>query len=186
MKEIWTKIDHWLELNCHEILEDLLAGVTIEEIINLEQELDIKLPDLFKQCYQIHNGQDGSASGLLGEWELFSLANIKNEWNVMKDLVDDGTFTNITSQPDFGIKSDWWNEKWIPIAGNGAGDLICMDLDPATGGNVGQIITFFHTEANRYKLADDLEIWLEEFANDLENGKYKVRKNGRLTKIGNK
>ena len=62
----------------------------------------------------------------------------------------------------------------MPVAGNGCGDLICLDLDPPAGGAVGQVIEFLHADEDRTVLAPSLGAWLEGFAAGLEAGEYRV------------
>lgn len=183
MQKIWNKIENWLKSHNSAIFNNLSSGATEEKIMRIEDEMNIQFPEDFKQSYLIHNGQESETTPLIEEWELLSLEYILDEWHIMKNLYDQGRFLDATSKPIGEVKSDWWNPKWIPIASNGAGDLVCLDLDPAVGGNIGQIISFWHMDEQREKLADNFKSWLQQFANDLENGKYKVKKSGELIKI---
>lgn len=79
------------------------------------------------------------------------------------------------------MRATWWSEKWVPFAYNGAGDLQCVDLDPPSGGVVGQVVTYHHDRDLRERGADSLTHWLETLASDLEAAKYVVRK-GRLVR----
>lgn len=59
-------------------------------------------------------------------------------------------------EPDRGVRAKWFHDKWLPIADDGGGDLLCIDLDPAKGGTVGQIVEFRHEDFDRTRLAKDL------------------------------
>ncbi|SRR5258708_25640677 len=179
MQTTWKRIESWLAANAPKILNDLLPGATDEQFRSAEKLLGVEFPDDVKTSYNIHNGQQGLTAPLIGEWQLLSLKDIVSQWEIMKDLFDAGKFNNVTSTPIGPIKTDWWNVKWIPVAYNGAGDLYCLDLDPALGGDVGQIISFWHMEDRRERLAKNFQEWLQGFADDLEDGKYKLEK-GRL------
>jgi len=179
MEKIWNRIDSWLQANLPEIYSDLLPGATEEEIRLAEEHMGVYFPEDVKISYRIHNGQIGDESPLLGEWELLSLEDMINQWNIMKKLFDAGKFTNIASKPIGPVRADWWNIKWVPVAYNGAGDLYCLDLAPASGGEVGQIISFWHMDEKRERLASNFRNWLHRYADDIENGKYKVE-NGKL------
>jgi cell wall assembly regulator SMI1 len=76
--------------------------------------------------------------------------------------LDGGEFEDFEDVEPVGpVKGEfWWNPLWIPIATNGGGDDICIDLDPAEGGKVGQIITFWHDWELREVILDSLEEWL--------------------------
>lgn len=59
-------------------------------------------------------------------------------------------------EPERGVRAKWFHDKWLPIADNGGGDLLCIDLDPAKGGTVGQIVEFRHEDSDRPRAANDL------------------------------
>ncbi len=110
----------------------------------------------------------------MGEWQLLPLKYVMSQWDIMKGLHDAGKFMNVKSKPVGPVRDDWWNLRWVPIAHNGAGDLLSLDLEPAPGGHVGQVITFWHMDEKRERLSGDFHSWLQGFAEDLEKGKYKV------------
>ena len=58
----------------------------------------------------------------------------------------------------------WWSPRWIPLTGNGAGDHLCVDLDPAPGGAPGQVITMWHMDDVREVKAAGWAAWLEGVA----------------------
>jgi cell wall assembly regulator SMI1 len=105
-----------------------------------------------------------------------SFSRILDEWSVWKDLLDDGTFTEdgnvFTAEPDDGIKSNWWNPAWIPFTYNGAGDHLCLDLDPADGGAYAQIIRMWHDGVERTLENTSFTEWLTTYTEDLEQGRY--------------
>ena len=62
---------------------------------------------------------------------------------------------------DFDIEN-WWNEKWIPIFHNGAGDYICLDTGGIFTGREGQLIEFWHADKDRNIIAPTLELLLSK------------------------
>lgn len=177
MQDIWKRIESWLEVNTPEIHSDLLPGATEEEIRSAEKFMDIEFPVDVKTSYQIHNGQLGNSSPFMGEWQLYSLTDMMSTWKMLKNLFDSGKF-DVEGTPIGPVRAEWWNPKWIPVADNRTGDLHCLDLDPAPGGELGQIITFWHMDEQRERLANNFQEWLQRYAEDLENGKYTVEDGG--------
>ena len=55
---------------------------------------------------------------------------------------------------------------------NGGGDHHCLDLAPAPGGDVGQIIRMWHDDVARCVEARSFRAWLEAYADELEHGHY--------------
>lgn len=175
MKEVWNRIESWLKANAENVLDSLQPGATEEEIAETEKYLGVQLPEEIKESYRIHNGQyENKLIGFIEGRDFLSLNRIKSEWNVWKELVDGGDFEGNQGEPSGPVKPDWYNIKWIPITYNGSGDHHCIDLDPAEGGNTGQIIEMWHDEATRTVVSKSFKDWLEQFANALEEGEYEV------------
>ncbi|MDV2991669.1 MAG: hypothetical protein N4J56_001323 [Chroococcidiopsis sp. SAG 2025] len=170
MEEIWQRIDSWLQANTPHIFETLQSGASEAQIAELEAILSIKLPEDVKASYRIHNGQSIYKEGLFEGREFLSLERIREEWEVWKDLLDAGEFEGYESDPDVGIRNNWWNDKWIPITYDGAGNHDCLDLDPADGETVGQIITMYHDSGDREIVSSSLRAWLQKYADGLESG----------------
>ena len=171
MKEVWQHIETWLKAHNPELLKGINPGATEEQVRHLEEALGVKFPEPFRSSTLIHDGQDENLPGLINDWDLLSLHRIKAEWELWKELLDGGEFSDYQSQPEAGVKNNWWNERWIPIAGDGAGNFLCLDLDPAPGGDVGQIITMWHDDAERVIIAQSFKDWLGTFAAGLESRK---------------
>jgi molybdopterin molybdotransferase len=71
---------------------------------------------------------------------LLPCENIAEWWRTMAGLQDGGDFEDLEAEGDGGVKSDWWNKRWIPILEGPDGDLLCIDMDPDEGGVEGQVI----------------------------------------------
>ncbi len=100
----------------------------------------------------------------LGPFLLFSLAQIAQEHKDMMHLLKkEKRFQKIKIRSAKGIDSVWFSEFWLPIAGNGNGDLICVDLTPRKKPQQnGQLLLFAHELDIRPKLGDSIQ---EFFAN---------------------
>lgn len=172
MREIWNRIEHWLQANAPQIAETLQAGATEQQIDALESLLGTALPRDLRESMRIHDGQAAHAEvGFVDAQEFLSLERIRSEWVVWKDLLHTGTFEDSESDPAEGIRSDWWNPLWVPLTYDGAGNHSCIDLAPAEGGSVGQMITMWHDDAERTLLAPSFRAWLEAYATAMEDGR---------------
>jgi cell wall assembly regulator SMI1 len=172
MHEIWKKFEAWLETNWPDGLKDLNPPATAEEISALETALGVSLPADYVACLKTHNGQANTVGGLFDNTDFLSTSAIFDQWKVWKELLDSGTFDGNNSEPEPGIKDDWWNAKWIPFTYNGCGDHHCLDLAPAQGGRVGQVITMWHDMGERTLLADSFSSWFDAYVRDVIAGKY--------------
>ena len=89
---------------------------------------------------------------------------------MLGELLDDGDFADLEGEPDDGVASDFWQRGWVPFADNGAGDYLCVDLAPAAGGTVGQIIVHGHETGRHHVLAASLGEYLTALADRMEDG----------------
>lgn len=171
MTGTWKRIEYWLKGHAPILLSNLREPATSAEINDLEKTLSIKLPKSYIDFLKIHNGQIESGYGLIDLEILNSTEYISSHWSMWDELLRQDEFKTYKSTPDAGIKDDWWNTKWIPITSDGAGNHICIDLDPAQGGKRGQIISMIHDSPERELLANSFEEFIKEYVSDLEKGK---------------
>jgi len=183
MKSIWTRIETWLGAHAPEILQGLRPPATRNQIAEVEDVLDVSFPQDLVDTFLLHDGQNSRAPWLLTGWEFLSLDRIVSEWTVWKDLLDGGEFEEYESASDGHTVTDWYDAKWIPLTSDGAGDHHCLDLNPGPLGKEGQIILMWHDDDPRTVVASSYREWLEQFAADLEGGRYEV-KDGYLQKRG--
>src|SRR5687768_13251584 len=122
MVEVWARIEKWLEANAREVAAGLNPPASDEEIAKTEQFLGEALPEDARASFRCHDGQSSDSPGMLDGWELLSLARIRDEWQVWKQLLDGGDFASSVSDGDGAtVRSDWWNTAWIPLTYSGGG-----------------------------------------------------------------
>jgi len=177
MKTVWAEFEHWLKLNYPSGVKDLRPPATDKEIIELEIILDCLFPEDYVECLKIHNGQGQNSARLLAGMEYLSVERVEDEWEVWTELIDGGDFVSTKLKVDKGIKNCWWNKKWIPFAYNGAGDHLCLDLDPdiSNNGQVGQVITMWHDQHKRELLAPSFAVWFQQYVTEVIDGKYQYK-----------
>ena len=161
MNQQWERLEHRLEAHNRRLLDDLNPPGSDASIQILEQKIGIKLPIDFVECLKVHDGQKGKQEGLFSGLEFLSSARILAEWMVWQRLFKNGDFDGLQAQSGAGVQSVWWNPRWIPFTYNGAGDHLCLDLDPASGGQVGQVIAIWHDDGARKKKANNFAQWFE-------------------------
>lgn len=172
MQSTWDRISAWLSTNAPTVYSSLRPGASEEAIAATEATLGVRFPDDLRQSLAIHDGQDEEAPGLINGCELLSLERIVDEWSIWTELLNEGEFDGLTSESDDPVRGDWWNKAWVPLTYDGMGNHHCLDLDPADGGKVGQVIVMMQDDAYRPVIAPNYADWLEAFAEDLESGVY--------------
>lgn len=176
MKECWQRFEKWLANYAPDLIEALNPGASMEEISDLEKLIGKKLPNAFIDFYLIHNGQKFKSENLIDCESLLSVEHIIYNWKVWKELLDTKTFEELgvlyTSEPELGIKNNWWNPLWIPFVENGCGDFTCIDLDPSSDGKYGQVIRMWHDMSERELLGNSFSEWILNYVSGLEAGVY--------------
>jgi cell wall assembly regulator SMI1 len=155
--KLWKSLEEVLSADCKESLHKPAEAADLDR---LAKAIGQQLTEDFKASYMIYNGQDQDGVGLFipdnefdSHYYLMSIDEILVEWNNWKGLVDGGEFRNDESNPDDGVRADWWHPGWIPFMTNGSGDSICIDLAPADKGAIGQVFMMNHEAAERPLLA---------------------------------
>ncbi len=156
-----------------ELVADLNPPATDAQLDALEALIGQRLPEDFRQLYRLANGQRQGATPLFQEGYAFlSLDEVSENWLLMKSLYDDkqGFWENDT--PQGAVKDRWWHPSWIPFALMISGDMYCIDLDPASGGQVGQVLELIHDDTGRAHLGFSLNDFLGSYEQGLREGTY--------------
>jgi cell wall assembly regulator SMI1 len=180
---LWRRIETWLGENAPSVRKSLRPPAKDAAIDKLHARLGLMLPADFAESVRLHDGQKSDAEhglfplsedvlGAMPSFRLLTLTEIAREWAMMKGLHDGGEFTGRKSDPQRGIRADWWNPGWVPIADDGGGDYFCLDLAPGKGGTAGQVIVFFHDMHDRPLIARSYAAWLDKLAKGFAAGKY--------------
>jgi cell wall assembly regulator SMI1 len=107
---------------------------------------------------------------------LLTLENMVSEAKTMREMLEGGQFTYdgelLKGKPGKGIRGDWWNINWIPVASDYSGNLYCIDLAPVSSGRTGQIIEFLCEDSPRSLITLSFSDLISKFADDLEKGLY--------------
>jgi len=184
MKDIWDRIHVWLAAKAPMVLASLDPPATDEQLRAAEAAMGVSLPDDVKACYRIHDGQRVIATpvchdpdlrcapGFLYGEKWMSLDETVKRWRGLKERLDGGAFAGLRSSPYGPVRDDWWRPQWLPVTEGISGYLRCLDLAPAGGGHVGQLIYWRHNNAVRGVTAASPGEWVERFAGELERGNF--------------
>jgi molybdopterin molybdotransferase len=105
----------------------------------VERMIGRKLPDALRQFLLLHDGQEPGVP-MIESCPLLSAAQIATQHEMLL-AVCGSRKTFDSSKTDEGIQKIPFAPAWIPIAQSADGrDYLCLDLDPAEGGRIGQVI----------------------------------------------
>ena len=156
-----------------DLVADLNPPATDKQLDALETLTGQRLPDDFRRLYKLANGQnEGATSFFLDGYKFLSLEEISQDWIMMKKLNAQRFGFWESDTPQGVVKDRWWLPSWIPFAQDITGSSYCIDLDPAPGGQVGQVIAFIHDDTWRAHLGRSLNDYLGDYEKGLRAGTY--------------
>ncbi|AJX35248.1 SMI1/KNR4 family protein [Burkholderia oklahomensis] len=166
LRNTWKQLDDWFAADPARLPGGLNGPASADAIAALQAALGVTLPTEFVESLRIHDGQAETDAVFADSDALLGAREIVAQWSIWKNLVAGGDFDDMTSEPDPGIKDDWYNLKWIPFTHDGSGNHLCLDLDPAEGGVVGQVIRVWHDDSVRERVARSFAEWLAGVADE--------------------
>jgi cell wall assembly regulator SMI1 len=160
----WRRIERWVAIASLPGTV-LNAPATERELAALDAALVTGLPAGLRQLLASHNGA--------GEgWFCFAEGYFLSTTQIIALRAERSNaasrFDADAGSPDClgTVRPLWWSELWIPFLRRNK-EPVCIDLDPAPGGEVGQIIEIdWEGRCNRV-LAPNLDAFLAEIADSL-------------------
>ena len=177
MSEVWARIEAVLWATAPDLLALLPAGASHEAIAAAELQLGVKLPAAVRETYAAHDGSGGidRGAGVIpyeyyfpAGFSLLSLDEMLRTWQTWREWAGEVTYP--CNRVEGPVKAEEYNARWLPISDDSGCAYLCIDLDPAPGGVLGQVIFLDHTHL-RCLVADGWLSFLEKYAVDLESGR---------------
>ncbi len=186
VKESWARIHQWGKANAPLMLEALSSGASEEAVAKLESELGCSLPADFRESLLIHDGEvdawmsevfaDGGA--YLGtEW----IPKIWRERLAVAEQVDMLSEEEIkesiregTMRVEGPVSPCMYRKEWIPIMDSNGDIIWALDLAPAEGGTVGQVIKIYWEDISWAVVASSFAEFLHTYASQLEAGEFEI------------
>ena len=186
MNEIWQDIERILARQFLILLDDFNPPCSSEELTFLQEVTKKCLKSLY-DFYNVHDAQKSHDLAFWSPWRLLSVRHIKTNLKVVnEDLVaeweQDGMLPTDEAEANGPVKPILWSSDWIPIASNGGGDLLCVDLSLDAGGQVGQIIVWWHETVLREVLYSSFSELMADYLRDLEANVFELIAGQGLTK----
>jgi cell wall assembly regulator SMI1 len=185
--EVWSRIETILSDKFPEVLANFNSSATSTDLAALMTISQNKVSDVI-DFYKIHDGQKHYHLAFSSPWRLLSVKHIQSNLEAMNDEViadweAEGLSPDDEAEANGPVKPVLWNEKWIPVAANGGGDLLCIDLDPDLGGQIGQVIVWWHETVLREVLYTSFSELLNDYLRDLQTGLFEFVEGKGLSKV---
>lgn len=146
---------------------DLRPGAPAAALDAAEAAHGLALPGDVRALYGVHDGQAGGAPGVVGGLRLLPVAEAAAEgarWRDVLATTPDLAGLDVEAHPPGAVRPDYWNARWVPLADDGAGNGLALDLDPGEAGTLGQVVTVGADEPARRVVAPSLGALLERLA----------------------
>jgi len=187
LADSWARIKAWLNREYPELADTLNYGILPNDLAHIESQFGFPLPQVLRDSYLICNGQEpesaaGCSDGLFFGLRLLPLEDVYDEWRFWRQVDSDpATGANqalkqlMHSIPPNWVRKQYSLAGWIPLIADRAGNYIGVDLNPAQGGHVGQVIVFgrdFDTKVVLWRGdgPSGWANWLAAFADELDSG----------------
>ena len=146
------------------------APATAEQIAAAEAARGRPLPADVRESYRVHNGT--SNWSLPHNCDMLPVGDLAachaSQRDTFASYEQNGSVE--AEAVEGPIKPVRWAETRIQIGANGGGDGIQIDLGPAAGGTVGQVIWFDHEHGPRRVLAPSWAAFLAQVVADCDAG----------------
>ena len=162
VRESWQRIEGWIAADPARLPGGLNGPAPEHAIAALHASLGTTLPDDLLESLRLHDGQADPTPFAEGD-AMLSAHEIGAQWSIWNKLVSGGDFDDMTSDPAAGIRDDWYNLA-DSVHARRQRQSFSVDLDPAEGGTVGQVIRVWHDDEQRERIASSFAEWLARVA----------------------
>jgi molybdopterin molybdotransferase len=167
----WRTIESVLWENAHSVYLALRKPATDTQLARLAKLVPAKLPRDFVQSLKTHDGLRDSYLGqnrLFDYYALMPVSAIIAEYKMICQPEALDPIGGSQAGADAGVRNDaHFRRRWVPFM-DADGDKLVLDLDPAPGGNYGQVFKWSNTGSTRNRvLAPSFGQWLGGLADTL-------------------
>jgi cell wall assembly regulator SMI1 len=182
---LWRRFENWL---CEHVPVfcrwPLAPGASEREVQAFERTIGAKLPTDVRQSYLRHNGSAGvHLLSVVGEGEWVTLNEAAKHWKFFQDIRPDLEAAGFLETPKGPMKKVHISPGWVPISDHSSGDYLCVDLDPAEGGMVGQLFSYWHEYGAWRIVAPSFTAFLERLLKHLARERYAINDQGQLAPV---
>ncbi len=177
-----SPLSRWLASHAPALLDSLGAPLADAALAKTEALLGRSLPSDYVSFLRAHDGQRfvlgdrpgiGSLAPIIRAFEILPLGYAAGEWRSMREW-DEGP-----GEVDGPVRPLFVHEAWWPFTViYGSSHHHCIDLDPAPGGDVGQIIVVSMKDDRRTVIAPSFEAFIERLIALLDEPATEVGEDG--------
>lgn len=183
MIELWSRLKDHLSRTFPAALQSLNPPVTDEQLARAERKLGFTLPGDLKESLLVHDGQPQITgfpptpiplipSTEAATWGLFAPLDLIVQVTKPYNQTDWSEFGCTEFDGPVRQEPPW---QMVVFVDPGSGDVLAMDLNPASEGNRGQVLAINHDPSQLIVLAPSYRDWFEELVKRYESGRYVIQ-----------
>ncbi len=173
MDNALNRIAFWLAAHAPRILaESLNPGAEAAELNALQDAVGQSLPADYRALYQRHDGlnDDENAGNFCYGLQLLPLAQALDDFRRRRAAMP---YPLAHAGPGLD-PANALTPNWLALGFDGSHGWLRVDLAPAAGGTVGQVIFWDEEYETAFPVAPSVAALLDTFADDLEAGRYRL------------
>jgi len=170
-KDVWASILEHIEAVSHPIYETVNPPASENEITQLENALNVQLPDAFRRYLSVWNGQHELVP-FIGCNSFLPIPDMIETWSMLSDMFEDEDEMDWVREDR--IKPLIWSRKWIPFTEFESSSHLILDLDPGVNGSIGQVFKFHSGMSYEEVIAQSFEEFSLEILKRLETNRFTV------------
>lgn len=189
MQELWNRLETYFAKHAPKVLESLNAPATDDEISRAEAEMELQMPEDVRVSLRIHDGQrelqkdapaiipaeysEAKGTTIATFGELLPLQRVVSATINAKQSMPVQEWLEMFQYSGPVRRDGMW--RWLVIVDPGTGDQLALDLNPAPGGNVGQVISISQ-DPGLAVVASSYRAWFEQLVERYESGRYYIKR----------
>jgi len=187
MQNIFEIVYQLVKESAPHSVENLNPPANEEQLSKLKCAIQ-EMPDELERYFKLHNGEAVSWISIFPNGmqlididlliELYSYQTSTNDYFI--DNVDELVEKNVMDRPVGPVRPVFQYSKRIPFAQMNGSIIWYVDMDPAEGGNVGQIIEEDAEDLSIRVIANSLSELFNLYIKDLENGAFTTDGEGQI------
>ncbi|MDJ0916827.1 MAG: SMI1/KNR4 family protein [Woeseiaceae bacterium] len=185
LQDTWQDLLTWFGEHQPEAIEGLRPPASDADLDAFSAAIGLDLPDAHRALYQISDGSDVDIPSVFdeGHW-FFPLDEALNHFNTIKGFADEKPLDDFVRWREAiedsvisvvgPVKPHPFSVQWIPLSSSNGDVHRYIDLDPAPGGAVGQVIEVYPEACSHRVLASSLPEFLDDFVSRLKADRFFV------------
>lgn len=171
----WLGLETWAQSNLPGMLAELNGPAEPKAIARLEATLGFALPVDFRQSLGVHDGENGDGALLDSGGQLLNIRAIEDDFELERRALRQ--YPELAADKVSGpARRSLYAPRRVPIIDFNRAPIWLLDLDPAPGGQVGQVLMRDVEDGTLEVVAPSFAQFLSDYLHRLDTGRAKFAK----------